>query len=105
MFLRRKAASWSDILLRDEIFHAGIRHCRTPLRPQVPADQDAEILMAANMPGAKVFAPRKVVVRKGDTLTVLAKRHGVPEVKLSEWNGIPPKSPLKVGQEILVLGV
>jgi hypothetical protein len=47
MFLRRKAASWSDILLRDEIFHAGIRHCRTPLRSQVPSDQDGEILMAA----------------------------------------------------------
>ena len=67
--------------------------------------EKAEILMAANMPGAKVFAPRKVVVRKGDTLTVLAKRHGVPEFKLSEWNGIPPKAPLKVGQEILMLGV
>ena len=67
--------------------------------------EKAEILMAANMPGAKVYAPRKVVVQKGDTLSVLAKRHGVPEVKLSEWNGLPPKAPLKVGQEILVLGV
>lgn len=47
MFLRRKAASWSDILLRDEISHAGIRHCRTPLRSQVTADPDGEILMAA----------------------------------------------------------
>lgn len=47
MFLRRKAASWSDILLRDEIFHAGIRHCRTPLRSAPPADQDADVLMAA----------------------------------------------------------
>ena len=67
--------------------------------------EKAEILMAANMPGAKVYAPRRVVVQKGDTLSVLAKRHGVPEVKLSEWNGLPPKAPLKVGQEILVLGV
>lgn len=47
MVLRRKAASWSDILLRDELSHAGIRHCRTPLRPQLPADQDAEILLVA----------------------------------------------------------
>lgn len=47
MVLRRKAASWSDILLRDELSHAGIRHCRTPLRPQLPADQDAEILLMA----------------------------------------------------------
>jgi membrane-bound lytic murein transglycosylase D len=67
--------------------------------------EKAEILMAANMPGAKIYAPRKVVVQKGDNLSVLAKRHGVPEIKLSEWNGLPPKAPLKVGQEILLLGV
>ncbi len=47
MVLRRKAASWSDILLRDELSHAGIRHCRTPLRAQIPADPDGEILLVA----------------------------------------------------------
>lgn len=31
MFLRRKATSWSAILLRDELLHAGIRHSRKPL--------------------------------------------------------------------------
>lgn len=67
--------------------------------------EKAEILMAANLPGAKVFAPRKIVVQKGDTLTVLAKKHGVPEIKLAEWNGLPPRASLKVGQEILVQGV
>lgn len=67
--------------------------------------EKAEILMAAGMPGAKVYAPRKVVVKKGETLLQLAKRHGVPEMKLAEWNGLTLKSPLKVGQEILVLGV
>jgi len=67
--------------------------------------EKAEILMAANMQGAKVYAPRKVVVKKGETLTQLAKRHGVPEMKLAEWNGLTLKSPLKAGQEILVLGV
>lgn len=67
--------------------------------------EKAEILMAANMQGAKVYAPRRVVVKKGETLTQLAKRHGVPEFKLAEWNGLTLKSPLKAGQEILVLGV
>lgn len=67
--------------------------------------EKAEILMAANLPGAKVFAPRKIVVQKGDTLTVLAKKHGVPEMKLAEWNGLPLRASLKVGQEILVQGV
>ncbi len=67
--------------------------------------EKAEILMAANMSGAKVYAPRKVVVQKGDTLSVLAKRHGVSEIRLAEWNGLPPRASLRVGQEILVLGV
>ncbi len=67
--------------------------------------EKAEILMAANMPWAKVYAPRRVVVQPGDTLENLAKRHGVSEFKLSEWNGLSPKSKLKPGQEILVQGV
>lgn len=67
--------------------------------------EKAEMLMAANLQGAKVYAPRKVVVKKGETLTQLARRHGVPEMKLSEWNGLPPKATLKAGQEILVMGV
>ena len=61
--------------------------------------------MAANLPGAKVFAPHRVVVRKGETLSILAKRHGVPELQLAEWNGLPIRAPLKVGQELLILGV
>lgn len=31
MFLQRKGTSWSGNLLRDELFHAGIRHSRTRL--------------------------------------------------------------------------
>ena len=78
-----------------------------PLQPHnflLPLEK-AEILMAANLPGAKVFAPRRIVVQKGDTLTILAKKHGVPEMKLAEWNSLPPRASLKVGQEILVQGV
>ena len=67
--------------------------------------EKAEILMAANMPWAKVYAPRRVIVQPGETLADLAKRHGVSEFKLSEWNGLSPKSKLKPGQEILVQGV
>jgi membrane-bound lytic murein transglycosylase D len=105
----------SDLIARSGIAPDDFYRLNPAFKPDVepPAQphnfllplEKAEILMAANMPGAKVFAPRKVVARKGDTLTVIAKRHGVPEFKLSEWNGIPPKAPLKVGQEILVMGV
>lgn len=69
----------------------------------MPVDK-AETL-AMNLPGAKVFATQKVVVRKGETLSILAKRHGVPELKLAAWNGLKPKSPLKAGQKLVVFPV
>jgi membrane-bound lytic murein transglycosylase D len=65
----------------------------------------AEALQAANLAGTKVFATRKVVVQKGETLSILAKRHGVPELKLAEWNGLSLKTRLKAGQELLVYPV
>jgi len=69
----------------------------------MPADK-AETL-AANVAGAKVHGMRKVVVRKGETLSALAKRHGVSALKLAEWNGLNPKTPLKAGQELVVFPV
>jgi membrane-bound lytic murein transglycosylase D len=66
----------------------------------MPADK-AEAL-ALNLPNAKVFATRNVIVKKGETLSILAKRHGVPELKLAEWNGLKPKTPLKAGQKLVV---
>jgi len=61
--------------------------------------------LAGNLAGTKVFAMRTVVVKKGETLSILAKRHGVPELKLAEWNGLNPKTPLKAGQELVVFPV
>lgn len=69
----------------------------------IPMDK-AETL-AAGSTGAKVYAMRKVVVKKGETLSLLAKRHGVPELKLAEWNNLKPKAPLKPGQELVVYPV
>jgi membrane-bound lytic murein transglycosylase D len=69
----------------------------------MPVDK-AEAL-AASSSGAKVYAMRKVVVQKGETLSILAKRHGVPELMLAEWNGLRPKTPLKAGQELVVYPV
>lgn len=66
----------------------------------IPGDK-AETL-AANFSAAKVYAMRKVVVKKGETLALLAKRHGVPELKLAEWNNLNPKAPLKAGQALVV---
>lgn len=52
MFLRQKATSWSTILLRDEILHAGIRPVRTPLKsacshPEGAGDSDGATVVLA----------------------------------------------------------
>lgn len=85
-------------------FKQGVEPPAQPHHFLLPLEK-AELLMAANMQGAKVYAPRKVVVKKGETLQQLAKRHGVPEPKLAEWNGLNLRAPLRAGQEIVVLGV
>jgi membrane-bound lytic murein transglycosylase D len=69
---------------------------------QVMMPSDKAEALAGNLAGAKVFAMRKVIVKKGETLSILAKRHGVPALKLAEWNGLNPKAPLKPGQELVV---
>ncbi len=61
--------------------------------------------LASKVASAKIYAARKVIVKKGETLSILAKRHGVPEIKLAEWNGLRPKAALKAGQELLVFPV
>ena len=42
MFLRGKATSWSSILLRDEILHAGIRPVRTLLKVSHHRDEHSD---------------------------------------------------------------
>ena len=69
----------------------------------IPGDKAA--ILASGLSGAKVHAPRKVVVKPGETLTLLAKRHGVPVLKLAEWNNLTVKAPLRVGQELVVYPV
>ena len=58
--------------------------------------------LAANLPGAKFLGTKTIVVKKGDTLARLAKRHGVPKLKLAQWNGLTPETPLTPGQELVV---
>jgi len=43
-----------------------------------------------------------VVVRKGDTLARIAKRHGVPTKKMASANGLKPTSKLKVGARLVL---
>jgi membrane-bound lytic murein transglycosylase D len=66
----------------------------------LPVDK-AQIL-AANLPGAKFLGTKTIVVKKGETLALLAKRHGIPKVRLAQLNGLTPQTPLTPGQELIV---
>ena len=66
---------------------------------------DKAQLLVANLQGTKLVAARKYVVKKGETLTVIAKEQGVPTLKLAEWNGLQTNSRVKPGQELIIYPV
>lgn len=58
--------------------------------------------LAASAPGARLLAPSRHTVQKGETLDIIAKRHGVPSQQLAQWNGLNGKGRLKAGQQLIV---
>jgi len=54
------------------------------------------------LPGAEWIAIQKHTVKRGDTLSTIAKRYGVSYRKLARWNGLSVKSIIRPGQELLV---
>ncbi len=83
-----------------------LRRACTPPRPyklKIPVAQADEF--AANWPALKgkvrmTFAGH--VVRKGDTLSSIAVRFGVPVQGIMEMNGLKTAKRLRVGQELMV---
>lgn len=61
--------------------------------------------LAANLAGAKYLGTQTIIVKRGDTLAKIAKRAGVPKLKLAEWNGLTPDTALTPGQALLVYPV
>jgi len=53
--------------------------------------------LVAKVPGARLIATNRYTVKKGETLTVIAKRHGVPSRTLAQWNRLSVDSVLKTG--------
>lgn len=45
---------------------------------------------------------KRYKVRRGDTLILIARRHGITVRQLCQWNGLNRKSKLKVGQSLVV---
>ena len=79
-------------------------HAAAPLRAQDPEGPGREAF-AASWPSMQpklrlTFAGH--VVRKGDTLSGIAHRHGVPMQGIVEMNGLKRAKKLRVGQELMI---
>lgn len=79
-------------------------------KPDIPPPQPCNLLLppdkaealALNHPGAKIMGSRTYVVKKGDTLPTIAKRQGVPRLKLALWNGLKADAKLVPGQALVI---
>ncbi|MGB5063745.1 MAG: LysM peptidoglycan-binding domain-containing protein, partial [Candidatus Competibacter sp.] len=58
--------------------------------------------LAANVTGARIMAPSRYTVKRGDTLDLIARRHGIPSRQLAQWNGLGTGGVLKAGQQLVV---
>jgi len=94
--------SWEEFYGLNPAFKPDVAPA-APFNLLLPLDK-AQVL-AANLPGARLVAARKYVVKKGETLVVIAKQQGVPPLKLAEWNGLKTDSRVKAGQELIIYPV
>ncbi|TDQ44836.1 membrane-bound lytic murein transglycosylase D [Tepidicella xavieri] len=54
------------------------------------------------LPEAAATRAQRVTVRAGDTLSAIARRHGVTVANLQAWNHLRPNQPIRVGQVLVV---
>lgn len=66
----------------------------------LPLEQARDLV--TKVPGARLVAANKYTVRKGETLAIIAKKHGVPSQTLAQWNSLSVDSVLKAGQKLVV---
>lgn len=94
--------SWEEFSSFNPAFKPDVTPA-TPYNLLLPLEKAQNV--ASSLQGAKLIAARKYVVKKGETLTVIAKQEGVPTLKLAEWNGLKADSRVKPGQELIIYPV
>jgi membrane-bound lytic murein transglycosylase D len=94
--------SWEEFYGMNPAFKQDVAPA-TPFNLLLPLEKAQ--LLTTSIPGAKLIAARKYVVKKGETLVVIAKQQGVPPLKLADWNGLKADSRLKPGQELIIYPV
>ena len=81
-------------------FKPGVEPPSQAYKLLLPREQAQNLV--ANAPGARLLAPSRHTVEKGETLDMIAKRHGVPAQQLAQWNGLNGKDRLKAGQQLVI---
>ena len=81
-------------------FKPGVEPPASAYKLLLPHEQAQNLV--ANVPGARLLAPSRHTVQKGETLDMIAKRHGVPSQQLAQWNGLNGKDRLKAGQQLVI---
>lgn len=94
--------SWEEFYATNPAFKPDVAPS-TPFNVLLPLDKAQ--LLVSNLQGAKLIMARKYVVKKGETLKVIAQQQGVPHLKLAEWNGLKADSRIKPGQELIIYPV
>lgn len=90
-------------------FTHGVTPPRTTSSLLVPRQQ-ASILqsklkrLAANTRSQGDKNQRNYIVRRGDTLWTIARRHGIPHRQLARWNGLRVNGVLRPGQKLVIRG-
>ena len=92
--------SIEDFLRFNPGFKSGVEPPTSAYKLLLPREQAQNLV--ANAPGARLLAPTRYTVQKGETLDIIAKRHGVPSQALAQWNGLTGKNALKAGQQLIV---
>jgi len=58
--------------------------------------------LVAKVPDTRLVAPSRYTVKKGETLAIIARKHGVPSQALAQWNSLSVNSVLRAGQKLIV---
>lgn len=94
--------SWAEFSALNPAFKPDVSP-DAPFNLLLPMDKAQSLV--TNLQGSRLIAARKYVVKKGETLTVIARQQGVPAMKLAEWNGLTADSRVKPGQELIIYPV
>lgn len=100
----KELADWNDLKAKSGV-KTGIKlvvykeDTRSNKKAKKDDDKDPKIAKNDDEKASKSFHK----VRKGDTLSSVAKRYGVSVKELAAWNDLKPKSSLKAGLKLTIL--